>query len=704
LEGGAPAEGSYDFEFRLFDAASLGDPVGSLVSIADQPLVEGRFTVLLDFGDVFDGARLWLEAAVRPGDSSGAFTTLSPRQPLTAAPAAHSLRPGASIVGSLGNEAVIRAQNTSLDAQSGGLYGQSDSPEGAGVYGVGSNGGYGVYGLTMATGSDNTPGVFGVSGSPEGRGVYGYATSDTGRTYGVFGRSRSPEGIGVRGLANAESGPAYGIQGTSNSTDGAGVYGFADATSGANYGVHGESSSADGTGVYGEASRTGVWGVSSGTSGSGILGEATASSGTTHGVYGEADSSEGTGVYGRAIATDGETFGVYGRSRSTLGIGVYGWADAFSGPTRGVTGKTSSTEGIGVYGLAATTSGSTYGVWGSSVSTEGTGVYGWAGADSGSTYGVQGKSYSPEGTAVYGMAAATSGTNYGVYGQTDSTWGVGVAGFQPGYDASDLGGWFEPGGLFGGRNGVLGVSKEDGGVAVFGWNRAINGFGVYGYADATTGANYGLYGQTDSTDGYGVYGFASATSGTNYGVYGSTNSSDGYAGYFVGDVYVNGDFASTSKSFKIDHPLDPANQYLYHYSVESAERLNQYTGNVTLDEDGQAWVELPAWFEAINADIRYQLTCIGGFAPVYIAQEVQDNRFQIAGGQPGLKVSWMVTAVRNDPYAQQHPPVVEQDKPEAERGTYLDPELYGQPEEMGTHYQQQRDVLELQGSEGARLP
>jgi hypothetical protein len=316
------------------------------------------------------------------------------------------------------------------------------------------------------------------------------------------------------------------------------------------------------------------------------------------------------------------------------------------------------------------------------------------------------------------MAAATSGTNYGVYGQTDSTEGVGVAGFQPGYDDTDLASFWKPGGLFGGRNGVAAVTKEMGGYGVVGVHQGAGGsgsgvygqtdstygHGVYGFATATSGTNYGLYGQTDSTDGYGVYGFATATSGTNYGVYGSTNSSDGYAGYFVGDVYVNGDFASTSKSFKIDHPLDPANQYLYHYSVESAERLNQYTGNVTLDEDGQAWVELPAWFEAINADIRYQLTCIGGFAPVYIAQEVQDNRFQIAGGQPGLKVSWMVTAVRNDPYAQQHPPVVEQDKPEAEHGTYLDPELYGQPEEMGTHYQQQRDVLELQGSEGARLP
>ncbi|MGD8599146.1 MAG: hypothetical protein PVJ26_19185, partial [Anaerolineae bacterium] len=200
LEGGSPAEGSYDFEFRLFDTASLGNPVGSLVAVADQPVVEGRFTVLLDFGDVFDGTRLWLEAAVRPGDSSGAFTTLSPRQPLTAAPAAHSLRPGASITANLAGESMLSAGNTSPDGVSIGLEGYTDSPDGRGVVGAARNGGYGVYGSTTATSSNNTPGVFGVSNSPDGRGVYGYATSDTGRTYGVYGRSRSPEGIGVRGL------------------------------------------------------------------------------------------------------------------------------------------------------------------------------------------------------------------------------------------------------------------------------------------------------------------------------------------------------------------------------------------------------------------------------------------------------------------------------------------------------------------------
>jgi len=114
---------------------------------------------------------------------------------------------------------------------------------------------------------------------------------------------------------------------------------------------------------------------------------------------------------------------------------------------------------------------------------------------------------------------------------------------------------------------------------------------------------------------------------------------------------------------------------------------NVYDGVVVLDGSGAAWVELPDWFEVLNSDFRYQLTCIGGYAPVYIVQEIQNNRFQIAGGTPGLKVSWQVTGIRQDPWAEANRIPVEVDKPADERGTYLYPELYGQPEEMGLDYQ-----------------
>jgi hypothetical protein len=155
-----------------------------------------------------------------------------------------------------------------------------------------------------------------------------------------------------------------------------------------------------------------------------------------------------------------------------------------------------------------------------------------------------------------------------------------------------------------------------------------------------------------------------------------------YAGYFEGDVSVNGTLSKSAGGFKVDHPLDPANQYLYHSFVESPDMKNLYDGVVTLDAEGEAVVDLPDWFGALNRDFRYQLTCIGGYAPVYIAEEISENQFKIAGGTPGLKVSWQVTGIRQDPYAEQHRIPVEEDKSPQERGTYLYPEGYGKPATM----------------------
>ncbi len=91
LDGGRPASGTYDFQFRLYNAANGGSAVGSPVVKEDVPVNDGLFTVLLDFGGVFDGSALWLEIGVRPGDSTGAFTPLHPRQALTPTPYALAL-------------------------------------------------------------------------------------------------------------------------------------------------------------------------------------------------------------------------------------------------------------------------------------------------------------------------------------------------------------------------------------------------------------------------------------------------------------------------------------------------------------------------------------------------------------------------------------------------------------------------------------
>jgi len=98
-----------------------------------------------------------------------------------------------------------------------------------------------------------------------------------------------------------------------------------------------------------------------------------------------------------------------------------------------------------------------------------------------------------------------------------------------------------------------------------------------------------------------------------------------------------------------------------------------------LDANGEATVTMPNWFEALNKDFRYQLTAMGKPSPgLYIAEEMNGNRFRIAGGAPGGKVSWQVTGIRHDPYAKENPIVVEEQKPASEQGTYLYPKGYGQ--------------------------
>jgi len=227
---------------------------------------------------------------------------------------------------------------------------------------------------------------------------------------------------------------------------------------------------------------------------------------------------------------------------------------------------------------------------------------------------------------------------------------------------------------------------------------ASNGFGVYGSSSGnhgvygrTSGKHMaGVYGASSDIESYGVYGINTGKQvwgclGCNgFGVYGHGGS---IAGWFDGNVSVIGTLSKSSGSFKIDHPLDPENMYLEHSFVESPDMMNIYNGNVILDERGEAVVELPEWFEALNRDFRYQLTPLSGPMPkLWIGRKMENNRFAISGGTPGGEVSWQVTGIRHDPWAEAHRVPVEESKPEELRGTYLHPELYGQPEEAGERW------------------
>jgi hypothetical protein len=182
-----------------------------------------------------------------------------------------------------------------------------------------------------------------------------------------------------------------------------------------------------------------------------------------------------------------------------------------------------------------------------------------------------------------------------------------------------------------------------------------------------------------------VYGAAGGASSTNY------------AGYFYGNVTVTGTLTKGGGSFKIDHPLDPENKYLSHSFVESPDMMNIYNGNVVTDDRGYATITMPDWFEALNRDFRYQLTVIDeGDSDNYIwakvVRKIEGNHFEIRTNAPGVEVSWQVTGIRQDPYANKHRIPVEEDKPAAERGKYLHPDAYGKPMEEGIGVIKQPDL------------
>jgi hypothetical protein len=86
-DGGIAPTGSFDLQFRLFDASAAGNPVGSTVTLPSVMVTGGHFTIKLNFGaSAFTGSARWLEIGVRAGGSPDPFAILSPRQELTPTP------------------------------------------------------------------------------------------------------------------------------------------------------------------------------------------------------------------------------------------------------------------------------------------------------------------------------------------------------------------------------------------------------------------------------------------------------------------------------------------------------------------------------------------------------------------------------------------------------------------------------------------
>ena len=108
-----------------------------------------------------------------------------------------------------------------------------------------------------------------------------------------------------------------------------------------------------------------------------------------------------------------------------------------------------------------------------------------------------------------------------------------------------------------------------------------------------------------------------------------------------------------------------------------------------LDANGEAVIQLPSYFGAINREFSYVLTPVGAPANMYVKAEVDSNgMFSIAGGSEGVKVSWYVYAERNDLFIQKNPDSKQVEVPKRiyEAGKYIRPELFNQPKEKGIFY------------------
>jgi hypothetical protein len=309
---------------------------------------------------------------------------------------------------------------------------------------------------------------------------------------------------------------------------------------------------------------------------------------------------------------------------------------------------------------------------------------------------------------VIGYASGGAGAGViGVSGSTNSTGGysAGVAGgLNPSFPAADAAA-------------VRGVSysESENGAGV--WGQHVKGTGsapgVFGESLSTAANASGVYGQINSSADYAAgvhgenlnpnccgFGVAGFSQGQGIGIGGYAPNGFGVFGFspynwaawldgaveVTKDLHVTGTLFKGAGAFRIDNPLDPAHSYLQHSFVESPQMKNVYDGNVTTNARGFATVQLPKWFQALNRDFRYQLTVIDKAhwtARAAVWEKIHDDRFTIRTDQGNVQISWQVTGVRHDPYANAHRIRVIVPKEGSAQGKYLHPQLYGQRQSKG---------------------
>lgn len=720
-QAGNPINGDTDLRFRLFGAASGGSPLGAAFDAPAWPIADGVLTIDLDFpGVVFDGTPRWLEI-----EAGG--VVLSPRIAVLPAPLAASAN-------------ALRGRSVSATAPAAGQVlkwsGSQWAPanEAGGSYSAGT-------GLSLA-GSEfsivptfRLPQGCSLNQIPKWNGSAWTCQADAGTSYSAgagLNLAGTTFSVVFAGSGNSFNAAHSNHQHLGQHWAGSGSHGLTvtstdaftalrgfntNAGGGAAVGIHGEAQdNAQGVGVLGIGSARGIEGRAAANAADGVFGVNNLAAGTGAGVRGVVASPDGRGVLGQATAITGFNAGVRGESASGTGVGVEGASAATAGGT-GVRGIGSNADGYGVVAMNLSGSGEAIALGATSSSPEAVVVRAQATSGTGTTTAIEAVAASGNGTGArgqgfIGLRGIGTGSGVGVHGSGAT--GLLAEGVQTGLWAtvSGSGATAVDADATPASGGALGVRARSG---------AASGAGLRAENTATTGTANAIFATAQATSGdtltvealgaasswairarsAGAGGRALSAELTNpatsgIALYGQVNSASGRAAQFVnlvpgaeaarfdGNVNVVGNVAKLGGSFRIDHPLDPGNKYLYHSFVESPDMMNLYNGNIVTDARGFATVELPDWFEALNGDYRYQLTVIGSFAQAIVAEEVAGNRFVIQTSQPQVKVSWQVSGIRQDAWARDHRIEVEVDKPAGERGRYLYPQGHGQPVTRGT--------------------
>lgn len=686
MEAGSPASGVYDMQFRLRN--ELGVPIGPVVCANDVSVTAGEFTVVLDFGALFTGTTRTLEIGVRADTGAacgvGAYTTLSPQQALTATPhASYSLlaaNANAAVSAQVASDALqlggqpasfyrnasnltsgtlptARLGTTVVQNNINNTYtgtnsftgvvnlsnaGNTYAGDGSGLAGLWRLGGNaGTNPATQFVGTtDNVPLQLRANNQPALR-ITPYATD----TFSMIGGSRANTGA-FEGATIGGGGSEFPLDERNAVT---GTYG----TIAGGLGNTAHSSAFVGGGFQNRATG---WASAAGGSGNNALGQYSAIAG---GQNNRIDNFGGV-TFTQFSAIGGGFDNVIAGPYSVIAGGQSN--QVFSEGAWGAIGGGANNETDGVY---ATVPGGQNNFAG--------GDYSFAAGRNASVRNATqaGDPEGDQGTFVWSDATGSLQSTGANQFLVRAVGGVGINTNAPAAQVHVV--------SSGANVALVENSSTAGGAAAV--RGVITSTGPGAFSAGVRGVNNGTGGS-----GVGVYG---SHAGSGWGVFGTAPLA-GRAGYFSGNVDVSNTLTAAAKAFRIDHPLDPANKELWHVCVESPDMMTIYNGIVTTDASGYATVTLPTYFTALNGDYRYQLTVIdeadsSEFVWAKVVSKVdadvkgQVATFRVRTSVPHVEVSWQVTGIRRDAYAQQHRIVPEVEKAGQMRGTYINPEVFGLP-------------------------